>query len=81
MDLNKVYAITNGINEEIIKGNISKTDLNDIVINILLSPEILYGVDKEFYRLSHDGSVDGFEHTLEVRAKLDGINFIFQPKK
>lgn len=81
MDLNNVYALTNSINEEVVKGNLNKNDLNDIVISVLVEPNILYGIDKEFYRISHEGSSDGFTHTSEVRAKLDRINFIFKPKK
>ena len=43
--------------------------------------DILYGIDKEFYRLSHDDSTEGFEHKSEIKVKIDNVNFIIDMKK
>ena len=50
-------------------------------IHIQVNPDILYGIDKEFYRLSHDNSTEGFEHKSEIKVKLDSVNFIIDMKK
>ena len=79
MNLDNIYAISNAINEQIIQGKIKKEQLEDMYIQV--NPDILYGIDKEFYRLSHDDSTEGFEHKSEVKVKLDNVNFIIDLKE
>ena len=75
MNLDNIYAISNAINEQIIQGKIKKEQLEDMYIHIQVNPDILYGIDKEFYRLSHDDSTEGFEHKSEIKVKIkDQIN-------
>ena len=81
MNLDNIYAISNAINEQIIQGNIKKEQLEDMYIHIQVNPDILYGIDKEFYRLSHDDSTEGFEHKSEIKVKLDSVNFIIDMKE
>ena len=75
MELNDIYKFANAINEGIMKGEIDKEILNDMSIKVKVAPNILYGIDKEFYRMSHDDSIEGFEHTNKVVAKINAITF------
>lgn len=81
MELNDVYSIANAINESIMKGDIKPKTLEDFTIEVKVSPTILYGIDKEFYRLSHENDVSGFEHGDEVNAVIDNIKFRFVKSK
>lgn len=78
MELNSVYTLANVINESIMKGELDKSILEDLIIDIKVAPNILYGIDKEFYRLSHEDSTEGFKHTNKVNAKINAINFVFE---
>lgn len=77
MDLDSAYQIANILNEKIMEGIIDKTLLSQFVITVKVSPEKLYGIDKEFYRISHDGDLENFEHSNEVSATIDGVKFNF----
>ena len=81
MNLDNIYAISNAINEQVIQGKIKKEQLEDMYIHIQVNPDILYGIDKEVYRLSHDDSTEGFEHKSEIKVKIDNVNFIIDMKK
>ena len=81
MNLDNIYAISNAINEQVIQGKIKKEQLEDMYIHIQVNPDILYGIDKEFYRLSHDDSTEGFEGRSEIDVKLDGVKFIIGMKE
>lgn len=78
MELKNVYTIANSINESIMKGELDKSVLNDLVMTVKVAPNILYGIDKEFYRISHNDTTEGFKHTNKVVAKIDSINFVFE---
>lgn len=77
VDLNNVYSIVNILNEAVVKGSIEKKVLKEITISVNVSPSILFGIDKEFYKISHDNSLDGFVHTDKVCATIDNIRIIF----
>lgn len=81
MELNDAYLIANVLNEKINDGTLNKDILNNITININVSPSILYGIDKEFYRISHEDSMEGFKHTSKIMARIDNINFVFSSKE
>ena len=78
MELNSVYTLANVINESIMKNVLDKSILNDMVLTIKVAPNILYGIDKEFYRMSHDDNIEGFIHKDKVLAKINAINFVFE---
>ena len=56
MELRHIYKLSDIINESILENKIPKEILKDTVINVKVSPTTLYGIDKEFYRLTHDNS-------------------------
>lgn len=80
MDLKTVYSIATKINESILNNGFNKSVLSDIEVHIKVSPSQLYGIDRELYRLAHDGNVDGFVHTNKVKADIDRVRFVFEPK-
>lgn len=75
MDLNDVYNISNALIEKIEKGELKIKTLDNLTITISVAPHILYGIDKEFYRLTHDGETEGFVHKEEVEANINGVKF------
>ena len=81
MELNDAYLLANVLNEKINDGTLDKEILNNIAINVNVSPSILYGIDKEFYRISHDDSTEGFKHTAKVMARIDNVHFEFSSKE
>ena len=62
MNLDNIYTISNAINEQIIEGKLEKGQLEDMYMHSQVNSDILHGIDKEFYRLSHDDSTERFEH-------------------
>ena len=80
MELNDLYVIATGINEKVENGELNKDKLNDIEIVVSVTPTILYGIDKEFYRLSNDDNTDGFEPSEEVSATIDDVRFLIKSK-
>lgn len=78
MELNDAYILSNIINEKINEGVLDKSVLDNLTVGVAVTPTILYGIDKEFYRISHDDSLEGFKHAPKVFAKIDGINFVFE---
>lgn len=81
MELNDAYLLTNILNEKINDGTLNKELLNNITIVVNVTPSILYGIDKEFYRISHEDSMEGFKHTQKVAARIDNVNFVFETMK
>lgn len=77
MDLNNVYSVVNILNEAVVKGVIEKKVLKEMTISVNVSPSILFGIDKEFYKMSHDNSLDGFVHTNKVYATIDNVRIEF----
>lgn len=75
MELNDIYKISNAINDKIEQGELHKKVLGDLTIVVQVKPTILHGIDKEFYKLTHEGDTNGFVHSEEVNAVIDGIKF------
>ena len=45
-------------------------------------PSTYYGIDKEFYYMTHNNSYEGFVHSPNlVTATVNGIKFNIMPKK
>lgn len=75
MELRHIYQIANAINEKIDNSE----NLKDINVTVKVSSTTHYGIDKEFYRLTN-GSTDGFKHSDEITAVIDGIEFTILDK-
>ena len=81
MELRDLYRLS-----EIIKDNIEKQELpmdmlDNMEIKLIFNPTTFYGIDKEFYYLTHDSSYNGFVHSEEVNAKVNGVRFNIHPKR
>ena len=75
MELNDVYKISDALIEKVEKGELPKKSLEEITIIIAVKPQILYGIDKEFYRITHDGDMEDFKHKDVVEANINGVKF------
>lgn len=80
MNLKSIYAIANKINEAVLADSLSKDSLADVEVHIKGSPSQLYAIDRELYRMAHDGSSEGFMHTEKIKAIIDKVSFIFETK-
>lgn len=80
MELKDIYNISDALIEKVKQGEIPKKVLKNITISVNVSPSILYGIDKEFYRLTHDGDMDDFKHSDTIEANINGINFKINKK-
>ena len=82
MELRHLYMIANAINEEIRIKTIPKDAKADMEITVEVTPTTFYGIDKEFYYMTHNNSYEGFEHSKKlVTATIDGIKFNIMPKE
>ena len=82
MELRHLYMLS-----ELIKDKIDKNELPDelsdnMEIILKYDPVTFYGIDKEFYYMTHNKSYEGFIHSEEeINAKVNGINFKVLPKR
>ncbi len=82
MELRHLYTLSEIILEKIEKGDFPKEMKDDIEITMQFTPTTFYGIDKEFYYLTHNNSYDGFEHSKDmVTAIVNGIRFKIIPKE
>lgn len=82
MELRHLYSLSELINDNIDKGVLPKDMKDNIEITMQFTPVTFYGIDKEFYYLTHENSYDGFEHSKElVTATVNGIKFRILPKE
>lgn len=82
MDLKHLYILSEIISEKIDNGDLSNDVMDDMEVVINLSPTIYYGIDKEFYYMTHGNSYEGFVHSEDmVIATINGIKFKLLPKK
>ena len=42
---------------------------------MLLDPVTFYGVDKEFYYVTHGNTYNGFNHSELINATVNGVKF------
>jgi len=56
-------------------------DISDIELNVKLSPSTLYGIDREFARQTHAGSIDVFVHNKKIDAIIDNVHFVLTEKE
>jgi len=80
MELRHLYTLSEMINEKIDKGDFPKEIEDNIEITVKLDPITFYGIDREFYYLTHGNSYKGFQHKNIVKAVVNGVNFNLLPK-
>ena len=82
MELRDLYKLSELIKENVDKGNLPKEILTDMEISLLFNPPTYYGIDKEFYYMTHNNSYEGFTHSEDlVTATVNGVKFNILPKK
>lgn len=80
MELRHIYKLSDIINESILEEKLPKDIRNDITIVVNVSPTTAYGIDKEFYRLTHDNNDDGFVHSKDIDASISNVKFSIREK-
>lgn len=81
MELRHLYTLSELICDNIDKDNLPKEIKDNIEITMHFPPVTFYGIDKEFYYLTHNNSYEGFEHSKDlVTATVNGIKFNILPK-
>lgn len=80
MELRHIYGLADVINEAILEEKLPKDIRNEIMIVANVSPTTSYGIDKEFYRLTHDGSDEGFIHRDVIDATISKVKFKIKEK-
>jgi hypothetical protein len=81
MELRHLYSLSEMICDGIEKDVLPKDIKDNIEITMSFSPTTFYGIDKEFYYITHDNSYEGFEHSKDmVTATVNGIKFNILPK-
>lgn len=81
MGLKDIYTLSEIISNKVDKEELSKDMLEDMVITLQFDSTTYFGIDKEFYYLTHNNSYDGFAHSEKlVRANVNGVKFNITPK-
>lgn len=81
MELRHLYILSEMINDKIEKKDLPKEIMEKMEINISFPPAIFYGIDKEFYYMTHNNSYEGFVHSEIVNATINGVKFVIYPEK
>ena len=68
-----MYKLSELIKENVDNGNLPKDILTDMEISLQFNPPTYYGIDKEFYYMTHNNSYEGFVHSEMVNAKINGV--------
>lgn len=81
MELRHLYKLSELIKENVDNGNLPKEILTDMEISLQFNPQTYYGIDKEFYYMTHNKSYEGFVHSENlVTATVNSIKFNILPK-
>lgn len=75
MELRHLYKLSEIIQHNIKNENLPSEVVDKMEITMLFSPTTFYGIDKEFYFLTHNKSYEGFVHSDVVNANINGIKF------
>ena len=82
MELRDLYKLSELIKENVDNGNLSKEILTNMEISLQFNPLTYYGIDKEFYYMTHNNSYEGFVHSENlVTATVNGVKFNILSKK
>lgn len=81
MELRDIYKISDIVKREISDGNLTPDVARDMEITLRFDGPTYFGIDKEFYYMTHGNSYEGFVHSEDmVTATIDGIKFVLKPK-
>ncbi len=82
MELRHLYKLSEIIMENVNNGNLPEDILSNMEISLRFNPQIYYGIDKEFYFMTHNNSYDGFIHSADlVTARVNGVKFNISQEK
>lgn len=82
MDLKDIYTLSEIIKNKIDKKELSDDTKYDMEITVQVEGSTYYGIDKEFYYLTHGNSYDGFIHSEKlVKATVNDVKFNIIPKE
>lgn len=81
MELRHIYSIATALNKAFNDDELVGANISDVKIGIEVSPTTLYGIDQEFYRQTHDNSLDGFKHNHMIDAIIDNVHFVLTEKE
>lgn len=80
MELRHIYTLSELIREKIDKDDLPKDVMDKMEITMKFPPITFYGIDKEFYYMTHNNSYEGFVHSEVVNATINGIKFVLLPE-
>lgn len=81
MELRHLYTLSEMIKEKVDSEDLPEDILDKMEIKMVFNPTTFYGIDKEFYYITHNNSYDGFVHSEMVNAKINGVKFNILPEK
>ena len=81
MELRDLYKLSELIKENVDNGNLPQEMVKDMEISLQFNPQTYYGIDKEFYYMTHNKSYEGFVHSENlVTATVNSVKFNILPK-
>lgn len=81
MELRHIYSIATALNKSFNTDDLVGANREDLQIGVKVSPTTLMGIDQEFYRQTHNKSLDGFKHNKKIDAIIDNIHFVITEKE
>lgn len=82
MNLKDIYKLSEIIRKNVEDETLPQDIFDNMEIILKFDPTIYYGIDKEFYYLTHNNSYEGFVHSEDlVTANVDGLKFNILPKR
>ena len=81
MELRHIYSIATALNKAFDGEDLVGANITELNIGIEVSPVTLYGIDQEFYRQTHNNSLEGFKHNHTIDAIIDNVHFVLTEKE
>lgn len=81
MELRHIYSIATSLNNSFNTDELVGANIKDLEVCVKVSPTTLMGIDQEFYRQTHDKSLEGFKHNKKIDAIIDNVHFVITEKE
>ena len=81
MELRHIYNIATTLNNAFNTDDLVGANREDLQIDVKVSPTTLIGIDQEFYRQTHNRTLDGFKHNKKIDAIIDNVHFVITEKE
>lgn len=81
MELRHIYSIATALNNAFNTDDLVGANREDLQIDVKVSPTTLIGIDQEFYRQTHNRTLDGFKHNKKIDAIIDNVHFVITEKE